>query len=220
MKSWTTAQHDWDQTSCTGDWYVQAWKSHLAHQEDARMVISNCVYLTQVARHRKSSGDAESAVIYKGKERNDDVEKLEDYSEQSNKTGVPMDVFVMQNYVNAMTSNETMKVTPAMVIESIKDASENNIADAIQVRYTSAKEGMGLPVFLLVKEALIQDIQQDHLDTLLVRNVDKLAESEIFMDALTQRMIGSSVLTKCSVQVVERRMKKLMRSSVWTYDRA
>lgn len=48
---------------------------------------------------------------------------------------------------------------------------EDTITNAFQVGYKFAKEKIKAPIFLLVEEALIDDVQKGHLDILLVRKV-------------------------------------------------
>lgn len=47
-----------------------------------------------------------------------------------------------------------------------------------------------------MEEALIDVVQKGRWETLLARNVDNLAESDLFIDALAERMVGSNDLIK------------------------
>lgn len=71
-----------------------------------------------------------------------------------------------------------------MLTESINSTVEDTIADVIKIGYTSAKEGIKTPIFHLIEEKFIDVVQKGRLDTLLVCNVDKLADSDRFMDSI------------------------------------
>lgn len=60
-----------------------------------------------------------------------------------------------------------------------------------------------------MEEALIDILEHGRSYTLLVRDVDKFAESDHFMDSLTHGMVGDSALIKPVVQFVKHQMGKI-----------
>lgn len=94
-----------------------------------------------------------------------------------------------------MITNESKKATASMVTTPIMSTVENTIANVIQVGYRSSKEGTKMPFFHLVTIELVDVVQYGRLDTLLVRIVNELAESDQCTEALARRIVGSSALT-------------------------
>lgn len=92
--------------------------------------------------------------------------------------------------------------------ESIKNTVKDTVTDVIQVRYTSAKEGIKAPIFIhVVGEALTSVVQQGRLDTLLVRSMDKLGEKDLFMDVLAHGVVSRSTMIKLVEQFVNCHME-------------
>lgn len=139
---------------------------------------------------------------------NDECKKLEDDADLSNEMEVPIDAFVTGRDVLPMITNETKKAAATMVTDSVSNTVEDTVADVIQVPYISAKGVINAPLFHLVEEALIDVVQKGCLNTLLIRNMDKLAESDHYMDAIAHRMADSSALTNHVAQFLKGHMKK------------
>lgn len=71
------------------------------------------------------------------------------------------------------------------------------------------KEEIKGPIFHLLEKDLIHVAVQGRLDMLLVRNVDKLAEPDSFVDALAQIMVGRNALIKPVAQFVKHHMEEI-----------
>lgn len=139
----------------------------------------------------------------------EESKEFQDNAELADETKVPMEAFFTRCDAIAMIADETKKATAAMEAESIKNTIEDTIADVMHVGYTSSKERINAPIFHLVEKALINVPEQGCLETLLVCRVDKLAESDSFMDALIQGMVRSHALIKPVAQSVKHHMEKI-----------
>lgn len=110
---------------------------------------------------------------------------------------------------------ELRKATAVMIKELTMSTVADTIMDVIKVWYKSSDEVLRDPIFHIVREAIIDVVLQGRLGTLLVRKVDKLAESDRFMDTLTQLMVSTDDMISLKLQFMKRRMEKLMNSAVW-----
>lgn len=137
------------------------------------------------------------------------MEELEDFSENRDETGPTLHAFVTGRDVIAVIADGSRKDTAARVTEEITGSVQETMVDEIQVEYRSVKKGIKKRVFQLVQEVLTDVVEQRRLDTLLVRNADKLARPDRIMDVLSQCIVGSDDLIKMVAQFMERHMDKV-----------
>lgn len=93
--------------------------------------------------------------------------------------------------------------------ESVMSTVEDTVVDFIPIGTTSAKEGIKAPFFHLAEDTRIKVVEEGRLNILLVLNVNIFGESDQFIDALAQPMLGSSALIKLMVQLVKNEMDKI-----------
>lgn len=78
----------------------------------------------------------------------------------------------------AMIADLMRKTSASKVMESITIGSDDTFADQIQVRFPVWKRRNRVPISCLWEKAHFDVVQQAQLHTLLVRNDEKLAESD------------------------------------------
>lgn len=84
----------------------------------------------------------------------DDTDNLENSSELLDDTGAALDAFAKQCYIIATIADTPWEISVPMLTESIRSIVDNNIEDALSIRYKSVKKGNKSPSFQLVVEAL------------------------------------------------------------------
>lgn len=94
-------------------------------------------------------------------------------------------------------------------MEMVMGAVEDVIPDVFQVENIFAKEGSKAPVMNLTEEVAIPVVQQEHLNTLRVQNVEKLHESDLFMNALSKRRTGCNAQMKHVAQLLKGSMDQV-----------
>lgn len=96
---------------------------------------------------------------------------------------------------------------------------EETIEEAFTVVFDEQKRGIKTQIRDIVEGSLIIIVDQGRLDTILVRNMDKLTKSTRFMDALTRRFVSSTLfitpVTKFVRKQVERMEKKYASRKNW-----
>lgn len=80
--------------------------------------------------------------------------------------------------------------------EEISQIVEDSLNDVCQVGYNAAKEQVKTPFLNLVEEIPVHIVQKGQLDPLRVINVEVLAESERFIEALTESVVSRQSLFK------------------------
>lgn len=108
----------------------------------------------------------------------------------------PIDEYIMQCHDISMTAKEPKKMTAAALKDSISNSLQCNFADVISIRCTSEKGWIKWPIFPVAEEVLINVLKQGPLYTNIERNLETMAVSNHFMNALTQWMVESSALVK------------------------
>lgn len=63
---------------------------------------------------------------------------------------------------------------------------EDKLIRALQVGYGASKNGVKTPLFNLVREAIVDILQQGKMDSMLMGNIENLIQSERFEDAVTR----------------------------------
>lgn len=94
-----------------------------------------------------------------------------------------MDAFFVRHDVMSMIADEAKKTTATIVTELITNRIENNNEDIIQIGFTSTKEAIKATISQLVKEALINVVQQAGSDAPMVCNIEKMAQSDLSLEA-------------------------------------
>lgn len=101
-----------------------------------------------------------------------------DNVELSKKIDSPMDAFVLRCNVLSMKADETKNERATMLTEQITDKVASTITDVIQVWCTSTKDRIESPIFHLAEKSLIIAVPRGRSESLLVRNVNKIAEPD------------------------------------------
>lgn len=101
------------------------------------------------------------------------------------------------------TSNGNALVRTALV--------EDRLIETPQVGTDATKEGVETLFLNVVGEVMVDMILQGRMDTLLINSIELLPQSERFMDALMQRVVGyqSTIMVitahvNCQVYMIEK----------------
>lgn len=92
----------------------------------------------------------------------------------------------------------------------VTEIGEETIEEAFTVGFDEEIEGVKTPMRSMVKGSLIDFIQQFHLDTIWVPNVDKLAKSTRSMNAFLQRVVGSTSIIVPIAAFVKKKVSRMV----------
>lgn len=108
--------------------------------------------------------------------------------------------------VIAIVFKESGKISAAMTTDSTRG--QLMILLPTLVRYTPMKKGNEMKIFHSFKEALVDGVRKDRLDTLMVREFDKLGELDRKLDNRAQRRQSSDGLVQPAVLFVNFNLDK------------
>lgn len=123
---------------------------------------------------------------------NNEIEKLEDFSEKSCETRTALDSFVTQWNVIGVMHDKARNRTSGTKMELFMNTLGGHIADEILVEYTYEKAGIPLQFSHFLDDTLTHVVQICYIDVIPVRILHTLIEPECLTDTLLHRMVGPS----------------------------
>lgn len=117
--------------------------------------------------------------------------------------GGPMGDYMMCSEIENRMEYNTKTVAEVAMRTVIMGTVEETIGDRFNVGFDKPKKGIKMPVRIMVERASMDFNEKGCLDTNFVQNVDEVATSTGFINALTRQVVESTLLFMLTTAIVK-----------------